>query len=225
MPATRNSKTETQNGGREDRFSEGAYADAYAAWGDFYQKMAEEGLDLFQRSVETAQDMMPGAMNPNIYQYWSEGFRDFMQYTAREGMPTDPQGFRQFYDMWLESWSKGFEAYMRTPEFVSSSGKNLEAMSDIQLKLGEMMEEYWHAIHLPSSRDMREIYHKIYLTERKQDEQDRKLDDINQKLDKLLAMGQNTNKSASTAGPDQKSTPKSTASGKSGKTARSSKGK
>ncbi len=169
-----------QNGSRQTE-------EAYKNWASLYQQMTEEGMGLFRKSVETAQEMMPTPeAHQEMYRHWNDSFQQFMEKASVEGKAQDPSTYKELYTLWLENWSRQFDAYMRTPEFVENSGKNLEAFSDAKSQMGEWLEEYWHNLHLPSARDMREIYHKLYILERKQDAQDRKLDQINETLSQLL---------------------------------------
>lgn len=175
--------------------------ESYQAWSGFYQRMAEEGLTFFQKNMEAAQQMMPGMLGmsgmpgmgtsgmsgmpgmqgfaaPDLYRQWTEAFHEMVNAWETEGGTMNPEIYQKMYRIWLEMCSKSAETFMRTPEFVQASGKNLEAFSDAKARMGEMIEEYWGLLHLPSTHDMRELYHKHYLQERKLDEMDRKLDEI-----------------------------------------------
>ncbi len=179
--------TMTKSRKQENGNNQAGYEEAYQNWTNLYQQMANEGMTFFQKSVEATQEMMPNPeQHQEMYQHWNESFLNFMQEAGSDGQIPDPESYKKLYNVWLDTWSKNFEGYMRSPEFVKNSGKNLEAFSDAKSQMGDMLEEYWHNIHLPSTRDMKEVYHKLYIMERKQDEQDRKLDEISATLKEIL---------------------------------------
>jgi hypothetical protein len=143
-------------------------------WFQAYRQLTEDNMTAFQRNMDLAGKMMPFGPGSEFFTMWTHGMQDFWGRMGQDPvMPGDMEGFRRMYETWLSTWTDRMESYMRTPEFASKSGKDLEAMSDLKKKLGESMETYWGAMHLPSSADMREIYHKLYLIERKLDEMDR----------------------------------------------------
>lgn len=166
MPATRE-KSQTNGAGLHE---------AFETWAGFYKEMATQGMGMFEKSIEAAHQMHPLYPGSEVYDQWLDNFKDFTEAFMRETTenPGDPEAFRRLYQIWLTACSKNFESYMRTPEFVARSGKNIEEFSELKQKMGEGLEEYWHAIHLPSSRDMREIYQKLTVIDRKMDELDKR---------------------------------------------------
>ncbi len=208
MTATKNKESEGRKS-TNGKSGPTGYENPYENWTQLYQQMATEGMTFFQKGVEAAQDMMPNPeQHQGMYQHWNDSFVQFMQQAGTEGQAQDPETYKKLYHVWLDTWSQNFESYMRSPEFVKSSGKNLEAFSDAKSQMGEMLEEYWKNIHLPSSRDMREVYHKLYIMERKQDEQDRKLDKLNETMAQILKAVQNTTPPATAPVVRPKSAPK-----------------
>jgi Poly(R)-hydroxyalkanoic acid synthase subunit (PHA_synth_III_E) len=186
--ATANNEQEKQHtNGKNDPSTE----DYYKAWSGFYQQMADESTEFFQKGMTTFQRMVPLYPGNEIFKQWLENSQDFMNRMTEESLnaPGDVNTYKRMYDLWLETWTRNLEGYMKTPEFAAQSGKDLETFSDLQKKMGEMMEGYWQAIHLPSSQDMREIYHKLYMIERKLDE---------------LARHMRKSQAASSSGPDKK---------------------
>lgn len=156
----------------------GMGTEAFEAWQDLYRQMADEGLSFYQKGIDTVQRMFP-PMYPGgeLFGQWMENYQDMMSRMGEDvsRSPGDMDVFRRMYDTWLDAWTRGLESYMRTPEFAAKSGKDIERFSDIQKRTGEMMEAYWHAMRLPSTHDMREIYHKLYILERKLDDLDRQI--------------------------------------------------
>jgi hypothetical protein len=151
-----------------------SYQDAYESWSQYYQQMATEGMAFFQKGLEATQKFTPFFPQPELYQVWTQSYQDFLSHLGHDPSQLGPDKFRELYDIWLETWSRHLEHYMRTPEFAAKSGKDLETFSEFSKQMGRLLEAYWESLHLPSSADMREIYHKLYLIERKLDEMDRR---------------------------------------------------
>lgn len=157
--------------------------DAYEAWRDFYQKMTDESMAFYQQGMEMFQKMTPfyPAAQGGVFKEWINNYQAFVDRVREETggmMPMDMESYRRMYEAWLDTWTRNLESYMRTPEFVAKSGKDLEAFADVQSKFGEMMEAYWHTMHLPSTEDMKEVYHKLYLIDRKLDDMDRRMSEL-----------------------------------------------
>lgn len=161
----------------QDRYND-TYNQAYQVWGNFYQNMMEEGVDFLRQGMEMAQKMSPLYPDNTAFSVWMRNYQDFMSRVSEEattaGQRPGAESYQRIYEAWLDTLSRSMETYMQTPEFVSQSGKHLETMSEVHQKMAEAMEAYWHALRLPSLHDMREIYHKLYIIERKIDDLDRR---------------------------------------------------
>jgi len=155
--------------------TEASAEDFYKSWTGFYQQMADESTELFQKGMMTFQQMVPLYPGQEMFKEWLENSQQLVSRMTEESMsaPGDVNTYKRMYDLWIDTWTRNLEGYMKTPEFAARSGKDLETFSELQKKMGEMMEAYWQAIHLPSAQDMREVYHKLYTIERKLDELDR----------------------------------------------------
>ncbi len=167
--------TQKENGTRNE--GQNNARDMFETWQGYYQQWADESMEMFNRGMETAQKMSPFFPGPEMARVWMDNYKEFMDRFASEGMGSASSGadtYRKAYDVWLDYWTKNMEAFIQTPEFAEKSGQHLGMMSDMKQRFGEFMESYWHAMHLPSSHDMREIYHKLYIIERKLDEMDRR---------------------------------------------------
>jgi hypothetical protein len=152
---------------------------AYTMWWDFYRQMAEEGQDMWRKSMDMAQQMTPFFPNSDMFRQWNGMMQDMMGGGAGESPFLNPSSgtetYRQMYDTWLSMWTETMERSMRTPEFAAKSGKDMERFSEAHQKMSESMESYWQALRLPSAQDMREIYQKLYMIERKLDEMDQRI--------------------------------------------------
>lgn len=163
---------------RQEQTSDPHSSDIYDTWQDFYQQMMKDGMSFFQQGVEMAQKMTPFAPANPLMSQWMDNYQDFVDRFSQQShtRPTDGMDTgRQLYEAWLDTWTRNMEGYLQTPEFAAKSGKDLETFSDAHKKMTEMMEAYWQAMRLPSAQDMREIYQKLYMIERKLDELDKRL--------------------------------------------------
>ena len=161
----------------------------FMPWMETYQKWTDESLNAFQQSMEQAQKMNPMFNNPELVQLWQEQFQSFTDKvrTTDWQHPSSPENFKKMYDTWLESASSQMDTMMRTEAFAAKSGKDLKQFAEYKKKMGEMLEAYWESIHLPNSSDMREVYHKLYTMDRKLDDLDNRLRNIEKHLEKLTS--------------------------------------
>lgn len=166
-------QTHTHNG------SSAEGSNPYEGWSEFYQKMANESMDMFQQGMESFQKVNPFHPGGELFQQWFDSYRDFMSRVGEEsttgGVPGDMESYKRLYEAWLDSWTRNLESYMRTPEFAARSGRDLETFSDMRKSMNEAMDAYWHAVRLPSAHDMEELFHKLYVIDRKLDELDRRV--------------------------------------------------
>jgi hypothetical protein len=182
--------------------SEGAES-AYQTWYDFYRQMSEEGMNAFQKGIEASQNFSasapfnahgsnPLAANP-IMNVWMESIHQFNEKMGTEKTAADslnefsnPEYYKKMYDAWTQTWGENLETYMKTSEFAEKSGKDLEKFSDLKAQMGKTLEMYWESIHLASSADMKELYHKLYQMDRKLDDLDKRFKNIEKGIETLL---------------------------------------
>jgi hypothetical protein len=168
-------KDKTENTGTNGHST--ASQEMYENWRGYYQKMTDDGMSYYRQGMDMFQKMAPFYPANSFMQGWMENYQTFLDRVRDEsgaGSATDMDSYRRMYDAWLETWTKSLEGYMRTPEFVAKSGKDLEAFTDFQNKMGDMMDTYWNTLHLPNTADMKELYQKLYTIDRKLDELDRR---------------------------------------------------
>jgi hypothetical protein len=197
---------------------ESSQQNPFAPWMETYQKWTDESLNTFQQSIQQsmaqAQKMNPMFNNPELTQLWQEQFQSFTDQvrTTDWQQPSSPEAFKKMYDTWLESASSQMDSMMRTEAFAAKSGQDLKQFAEYKKKMGEMLEAYWESLHLPNSSDMREVYHKLYTMDRKLDDLDNRLRNIEKHLEKL-ASGKSP--SAKTTATTKAAAPKANASKKS----------
>src|SRR5687768_13492848 len=92
-------------------------SEAYEAWGEFYQQMAEESMDFFRKGVENFQKMSPFYPSNELYQKWADNYQQFLNtMTDEPGIKAgDKDVFRKMYEAWMETWTRNLDSYMRSP--------------------------------------------------------------------------------------------------------------
>lgn len=187
-------------------------------WLAFCRKLSEENMALFKRSVEAAQQMhsMPegSPSATDMMGYWQNSFKDYSQRFSNFN-PTnlqDPTQIKHAYEQWMLYWSEQFETMMGTKEFALNSGKNLERLTQFQDKMGDVLEEYWHNLHLSTSDDMREVFQKLYTLDKKIDEIDIRFRDLASTLEEMNDILKTKNKGSAKAATETSKGKKSSSS-------------
>lgn len=197
----------------------------FQPWMEMYKKWTEESMTSFQSAMSQAQKMNPMLGNPELYELWQQSYQAFtdkVQTTdwrnAANPENYNPENFKKMYETWLENASTQMDSMMRTEAFAAKSGKDLEQFAEYKKKLGELFEGYWETLHLPNAADMREVYHKLYTMDRKLDDLDTRLRNIEKHLEKLA--GTKPSEPAAAKASASKAPAAKTSSSKSNKTAK-----
>ncbi len=165
-------------------------------WMDYYKTVMEQGLEVMHRGTEMAFQTPTGMPGWDSFETWMDAYQSRLNPSEK----LDNQTLRNMYDAWVHAWAESMERWMSTPEFVAKSGQDLEHFSEFQEKTGTMMNQYWETLHLASARDLHEVFHKLYLM-------DRKLDDMDKRLRQMMTlMEQNTSKPTGTTKKKSSST-------------------
>lgn len=91
-----------------------------------------------------------------------------------------PENYENFYKVWSENMGNIMEKIMRMPGFANYSWQTFKSSAGFQKMFGEMIEMSHRNMKLPTHKDIDELSERIsYL--------DDKLEEIEKKLDKLLA--------------------------------------
>jgi class III poly(R)-hydroxyalkanoic acid synthase PhaE subunit len=95
-------------------------------------------------------------------------FMEAMQ-KVQEKIPSDmdgeinPEKYKEFYDIWIETYSETFKDFARSGHFVSDLGKLNSYLIDSQKYNRDMLEEnYLKPMNLPTKTEIDEINKELY---------------------------------------------------------------
>jgi class III poly(R)-hydroxyalkanoic acid synthase PhaE subunit len=95
-------------------------------------------------------------------------FMEAMQ-KVQEKIPVDmngeisPEKYKEFYDIWIQTYSDTFKDFARSGHFVSDLGKLNSHLMDFQKYNREMLEEnYLKPMNLPTKTEIDEINKELY---------------------------------------------------------------
>lgn len=82
--------------------------------------------------------------------------------TEMEG-ETSPENYKEFYRIWVETYSETFKEFMGSGHFASDMGKFISYFMEFQKYNREMLEEnYLKPMNLPTKADIDEINKELY---------------------------------------------------------------
>jgi len=112
-------------------------------------------VNLFSAGMDTSSNMQ------NV-------FMEAMQ-KVQEKIGTDmdgeisPEKYKEFYDIWIQTYSETFKDYARSGHFVSDLGKLNANLMDFQKYNREMLEEnYLKPMNMPTKTEIDEINKELY---------------------------------------------------------------
>lgn len=150
-------------------------------------------METMRRNWEEFYGMIPFAPQPKVAQLWMDNYMAFIKQAGQDGMmgfASDPSGTsKRMYEQWVDLWSKSLDAYFRSPDFAAKSGRDLEALSEWKKWYGQWMESYWASVHLPSTADMRDVYQKLYVLDRKLDNLEQLVRDLRDPKQQAVPQG------------------------------------
>jgi hypothetical protein len=125
---------------------------------------------------EKSEKMMKGFSNfVNLYGSWMESNIDFQsvfmeamrrvhEKTAIEmGGEISPEKYKDFYRIWIETYSETFKEFLKSGHFASDMGKFMSYFMEFQKHTGEMLEEnYLKPMNLPTKTQIDEINKELY---------------------------------------------------------------
>jgi len=100
----------------------------------------------------------------NLQTVFMEAMRKVQEKTApdMQGEIT-PEKYKEFYNIWIETYSETFKDFSRSGHFVSDIGKLNSYLIDFQRYNREMLEEnYLKPMNLPTKTEIDEINKELY---------------------------------------------------------------
>jgi len=169
----------------------------YDSWLEGYGATFSRHLDMPAVGPlrEKSEKMMKGFSNfSNLYESWMESnshlqsvlmeaMRKTYEKTATETEgAVGPERYRDFYKVWIETYSRTFKEYLGSERFASDLGKLMSHSLDLQKYNKEMLEEnYLKPMNLPTKTEIDEINKEVYSLKKKVKELTRQVRELSEK--------------------------------------------
>ncbi len=102
--------------------------------------------------------------NVNFQSVFVEAMRKTQEKIAAES----PANYRDFYAIWLETYSDTFKEFLKSGHFAADVGKFVSNLMDVEQFNKEMLESnVLKPMNLPTKSEIDEIYKEIYLLKKK----------------------------------------------------------
>jgi len=102
--------------------------------------------------------------NINLQNVFMEATRRVQEKTAA-GMEGEisPEKYKDFYKIWIETYSETFKEFLKSGHFASDTGKLMSYFMEFQKYNREVLEEnYLKPMNLPTKADIDEINKELY---------------------------------------------------------------
>lgn len=103
-------------------------------------------------------------ISSNLQTVFAEAMRRVQEKTAndKEGK-ISPGNYKEFYKIWMETYSEAFKEFSKSDHFVSDLGKLNSFLIDFQQNNREIIEEnYLKPMNLPTKTEIEEINKELY---------------------------------------------------------------
>ena len=118
-----------------------------------------KGLSTFINLYAAGMDI-----NSNLQGVFTEALRRVQEKTANdmEG-EIGPGNYKEFYKIWMETYSEAFKEYSKSEHFAYDLGKLNSCLIDFQQNNREMVEEnFLKPMNLPTKKEIDEINKELY---------------------------------------------------------------
>ncbi len=132
---------------------------------------AREKSEKIMKGFSTFVNLYAAGMdsNSNFQSVFLEAMRRAHEKTAND-MEGDisPEKYRDFYRIWIETFSETFKEFSKSGHFASDIGKLNSYLMDFQIYNREMLEEnYLKPMNLPTKTEIDEINKELYSLKKK----------------------------------------------------------
>lgn len=137
---------------------------------------------------------------PNPIEAWSRAFRSWSEsmgaalpaMPAANGAAADPFTlWQKTYDQWVSGMTEAMEKNLGTPETAAAGGQMLDAMLNVEKPLREQtaatMQVWLEFMNMPSRRDLLRALIALNEANQRIDELQVQIEDLHDKIDRLLA--------------------------------------
>lgn len=100
----------------------------------------------------------------NLQRVFMEAMRKVQEKTATDmDGKISPEKYKEFYNIWMETYSETFKKFMKSGHFASDMGKLNSHLIDFQKYNREMLEDnYLKPMDLPTKTEIDEINKELY---------------------------------------------------------------
>jgi len=128
----------------------------------------------------------------SLYSTWIDTVSDFQNISleAMKRMNTKTvtvegkkgiENYKEYYNIWMESYSETFKEFLKSGHFSSDMGKFMSNFLDVQKYNREILEEnYLKPSNLPTKSDIDELNKEIYFLKKQVKELSFKLNELSQ---------------------------------------------
>lgn len=117
-----------------------------------------KGLSTFINLYEAGMDI-----NSNLQGVFTKAMRRVQEKTAKDMDGDSPDKLKEFYRIWMETYSEAFKEFSKSDHFVSDLGRLNSCLIDFQQNNREMIEEnFLKPMNLPTKKEIVEIYKELY---------------------------------------------------------------
>jgi hypothetical protein len=132
---------------------------------------AREKSEKMMKGFSTFANLYAAGMetSSNLQTVFMEAMRKLQEKTAPDMKGgISPEKYKEFYNIWIETYGETFKEFSKSGHFVSDIGKLNSYLIDFQRYNREMLEEnYLKPMNLPTKTEIDEI-NKEYILSRKQ---------------------------------------------------------
>ncbi len=117
------------------------------------------GVNLYAAGMDSSIDFQSVFM---------EAMRRMREKTATDmGGETSPEKYKDFYRIWIETYSETFKEFLKSGHFAEDTGKFMSHFMEFQKYNREMLEEnYLKPMNLPTKKEIDEINKELYSLKR-----------------------------------------------------------
>jgi class III poly(R)-hydroxyalkanoic acid synthase PhaE subunit len=127
---------------------------------------AREKSEKMMKGFSTFVNLYTAGMDSssNFQSVFMEAMRRMREKTATEMEgKISPEKYKDFYKLWIETYSETFKEFLKSDHFASDMGKLMSHFMEFQKYNREMLEEnYLKPMNLPTKTEIDEINKELY---------------------------------------------------------------
>ena len=127
---------------------------------------AREKSEKMMKGLSTFVNLYAAGMDisSNLQTVFAEAMRKVQEKTANDmEREISPGKYKEFYKIWIETYSETFKDFSKSDHFVSDLGKLNSCLIDFQQNNREMIEEnFLKPMNLPTKKEIDEINKELY---------------------------------------------------------------